>query len=181
MPMWYTHTMKPVYKISIIIMVILLGVGLWAGLLQPVEVVTEINPRTYAVYVKHYGSPKTAPTSLVEVQRYLKEKGVQGQGVFVAYQQDPTITPDPLMVTWVGVVVSDPVEIQAPYELFVFEPRENIKAHFKGHPILASLKTRSRLEQARLRLSSPVGLPWIEISKPYKYGQYIVDVWIGRE
>ena len=172
--------MPKLIKIIAFIVILAALILLWAGVLQRVKIVEEKNPIMYGVYLKHYGSYSKVPVTLSEVKSYVKEKGLTTDVTFGVYFQDPKETPKELLTSWVGVVVDEPIIVEEPYELYTFEERDNIHASFQGHPFVAPFKIISKIETYQRRLSLQAGTPWVEIYTPYKYGQYIVDVWVHK-
>jgi effector-binding domain-containing protein len=159
------------------IAVVALLLFVWVGGFQAVTVEVSQSGPLYGVYLKHYGSYATIPSTLSEVQRYVREKGGESKTTFGMYFQDPKETPDELLVSWVGVITPEPLEVEPPYEQFVYERKDTVRGAFRGHPYATYFKVYKKLEDQMRRLNLDRSVPALETYTPASFGQYFIDVY----
>jgi len=150
---------------------------LWAGLLQRVTIDEVALEPMYGVYLQHYGSYATIPSTLAEVKRYLDAQEIDTEVTFGYYLQDPKITPQSLLTSWVGVIVDEPIEIEEPFQVLTMTPDTYVHAQFQGHPYFAPFKVYGKMDEYMRRLSLDRTVPSLEVYTPHRWGQYLIDVY----
>ncbi len=171
------HTMPKLLQVIGFIFFVVLILLLWAGLLQRVTVSEVTRDPVYGVYLNHYGSYATIPSTLAEVKRYLDARGVSTEVTFGYYLQDPKKTPQSLLTSWVGVIVEEPLELDEPFQLLTMTPDTYVHAQFQGHPYFAPLKVYGKMDEYMRRLSLDQTVPSLEMYTPHRWGQYLIDVY----
>lgn len=139
-----------------------LGVLAWWGLFSSAKVeVTELGPYRYA-YLEAEGPYSKLGAKRGEVDKQLREQGVEPGSAIAIIFDDPRATERDKRRARTGFIIGDNVEPRAPLKTAVLSKRKVVSASIKAHPVFAYGKAYGALLDFTKQHDMTLHLPTVE-------------------
>lgn len=126
---------------------------IYLGFSKPVEVSLTTSPEMVMIYKEHFGAYHKINSVIVEVEKWLGEKGIQCEATFGEYLDDPNEVAEDRLKSYGGCIFETGEEKLSQLEFpefikFKVSPvKKAIKASFEGSPAIGPFRVYPKINE----------------------------------
>jgi DNA gyrase inhibitor GyrI len=126
--------------ISFVLFMGLIGAAWYMGAFSSVSLATGEKGPYYFVYLEHQGPYYQVPNKILKVEKYLTDNQIEYLHSAGIYFDDPAQVAEKELQSYGGLLVTDSISVQEPYNLIKIDRRKVVIATIEALPMIAPFK-----------------------------------------